>query len=384
MSKKKIFIEAASIAEERFSGVGNTTINIVRELARDKKFCETFSLVLLVPFNKTHNLDRWKLAPHIAIKKVWVPGKLMNLFVRLGFMPYMDVFFGKGVYLFPNFKNWPLLYSRSINYIHDIAFKRHPEYIEDRNLSFLENNLEKWLKRTDIAACVSEYSKRELDEFYPQYRYKSRVIYNGVDVDEFYPRDKREQKEVCNRFGLIPKQYFMFFSNIEPRKNVEGLLNGYEAFRDANKNMKTPLILVGGMGWKNERILHKVEDLNKKGYGVIIPDRFVTDEEVPALLSGAIAMVHPTHYEGFGLPQLQTLACGTTLISSKNTSLPEVLANEPLYIDKDDPFTVAKAMRKAYDQRNVLNESGIKHAQKFTWSKSLKPLKDIIIELSNR
>jgi glycosyltransferase involved in cell wall biosynthesis len=376
--KTKLFIEAGSISEERFSGIGNTTINIVRTLSQDSDFTNTFSIYLLVPFNKVHNLSRWDIDKKVSIKRIFIPGRVMNLLSRLGVVPHMDVFLGKGVYLFPNFKNWPLLYSRSITYIHDIAYKRHPEYIQPQNLRLLEKNMDRWLKRTDTVVCVSHFTKSEIDYFYPNYESKTKVVHNGIDIKEFFPRSLEEQKVVAEKYGLSPKEYFMYLSNLEPRKNVEGLLNAYSVFCQKYPDLQLPLLMVGGMGWNNEAVLQKIHNMKQMGRRIIIPEHFVEDDDIPVLLSGAIAMTHLTHYEGFGLAQLQAIACGTALITTGNTSIPEVVGSEATYVDSNDVSSVVDAMYEAYKDRDTIHVSGVKYANKFTWEESLLPLKQII------
>jgi glycosyltransferase involved in cell wall biosynthesis len=378
---KTLFVDAGSLAEKNMSGVGHTAYNLILALATDKDFCREYKLTLIVPFNKVSVVRSHKLPANVAIRRLFIPGKIMNGLVRFGLVPYMDIFFGKGVYLFPNFKNWPLLLSRNITYVHDVYFKVAPEHIESRNLDLLERHLSLFIRRADLVVTVSRHAKSEIEHFFPESRDKVVVVHNGLDHALYYPRDKQEQESVATKYGVKTKDFFLFFSNIEPRKNVSALLDAYQIFIDQQKNKDVTLLLVGGMGWGNEAILSKMKQLQEKGYKVVKPNRYVPDSDMPALLSGAICLVHPAVYEGFGLTPLEAMACGTPVIVGNNSSLPEVMGeNYDRYVDITNPQAMAQEMVYYY-QRPAINKKGLQRAQHFTWSKSASDLFDAIKRL---
>src|SRR4051812_27709055 len=120
VKKQRLFIEGGSIAEKNISGVGHTAFNLLKNLANDPAFTDNYEIHLIVSFNKVHLAESHGLSDVIKIRRLYVPGRIMNGLVRFNLIPYMDIFFGKGLYLFPNFKNWPLMRSRSFTYIHDV------------------------------------------------------------------------------------------------------------------------------------------------------------------------------------------------------------------------------------------------------------------------
>lgn len=379
---KKLFVDVGSLAEARTSGIGNTTLNIVRYLAKNPDITSRFQMYLLVPFNKTHFLDRYKFDVSIKIKRVFIPGKVMNVLTRLKLFPYADLMFGKGIYVFPNYRNWPLLYSKSITYIHDMAFKRCPDFVEKRNRVYLESNVETWAKRTDKIFAVSQHAKAEFDHFFPAYHKKSAYIYNGYDEHLFFPKDDIDQN-VLRKYGVTQNDYFFHLSSIEPRKNVTMLLNAFRRYREVTGDEETKLLLVGGMSWDSGEIPSIISEINQSaGKDVVIkPSSFVSDEEIPELMNGCTALVHVAWYEGFGLSPLQAMACGKQLVVPHNSSIPEIVGDCGIYIDESNVESVAAGLKKAKAKSMERNVKGIVRARQFTWQKSLEPLFDTVLKL---
>ena len=378
---KRLYIEGGSIAEKNMSGVGHTTLSLIRELAADRTFQEEYKIIILVPFNKKKLVESYDLPNHIVVRGVYLPGRVMNGLVRFNLIPYMDVFFGKGIYLFPNFKNWPLLFSKSVTYIHDVYFKVNPSHIESKNLDMLQRHTNTFIKRTDTVATVSEHAKKEIEKFFPVSRGKVQVVYNGVNHELYYPRPRSEQIEISQRYNLTVGKYFVFFSNIEPRKNIDTLLDAYKLLIDEAQDKDVWLLLVGGMGWGNEATIKKIEELKTSGYKVVKPSWYVPDADMPALLTGSIGLVHPALYEGFGLTPLEAMACGRPVIVGNNSSLPEVMgSNYQEYVDITSAQDIKEAMRRLIEKPIVIDEYGIKRAQDFSWSSSAATLKRIINE----
>lgn len=376
---KKIFIEAGALAEPRTSGVGNTVLNIVRTLSEQKDF----ELHLIVAANKIHYLDRYHFGNDIKINKIFIPGKIMNLMTKLSIVPYMDVFFGKGVYIYPNFRNWPLLWSKNITYVHDMTFMRMPEFVEEKNLSYLRRGINKWLQRADTVVAVSRHSEAELNYFFPDTQNKSLTVYNGVDLSLFHPQNIKAGNPVLRKYGLQSDRYVIFLSNLEPRKNVLRLLEGFDVYRKESGDYKTKLLIVGGMGWRNEEVIRKIDEYNASEKIVIRPQEFVSDEELPVLINASLGLIHPALYEGFGLSPLQALACGKYVAVADNSSLPEVIGTHGHFMDAYDIKSITYGFHYLVDRGDKVNASGVEWARKFTWNETLMPLIDAVRRLSN-
>lgn len=381
--KNRVYIDAGPIAENNRSGVGHVAYHTLKAILSKKEFMKNHEVFLVVPFNKIHLLEK-DLLEKCRIKKIYLPGRLVNGLTRFNMLPPMDIFFGKGIYIFFNFKNWPLSFSKSVTYVHDMYFKIAPENIEPRNLDLLNRNLSTYVQRSDVVVAVSEYTKKDIQKFYPFTQSKVEVIYNGIDTAVYYPRTQKEQRAVCGKYGLSPGEYFMFLSNIEPRKNILPLLDAYKLYVD-QYDKRVALLLIGGMGWNNADILDKIERLKKDGYKVIKPAQYVPDEDLPTLLSAAIGLVHPAIYEGFGMTILEALACGTDVIIGNNSSIPEVVGvGYRSYVDVDSPTSIASRMKEvAYrKQRNKSLDRSLKDRPlMFSWNKAAQELIGVVDKL---
>lgn len=372
---RRVYIEGACIAEPRPSGIGHTARHIIQGLVESK-----YEVILIVPFNKVRYVPV-DIASNVTIKRIFLPGKLYNAAVRYNTLPPMDIFFGRGVYIFPNFKNWPLISSVSITYIHDVYFKVQPKHIEPRNYAFLERCLGRFIQRSSSIVTVSNHAKYELMKYYTVDGKKITVIPNGVDTDIFYPRGADEVVAITSKYDLVPKKYFMFLSNLEPRKNIEKVLDAFKDYCDKVEGgeKKTALLLVGGMGWNNEAILRRIQQLQLQGYKICKPKKYVPDEDIPSLLCGAVALLHPALYEGFGISPLQAIACGIPVIVSNTSSLPEVMgASYVDYVDPEDTQSIVKRMEQVKTELHYDKSYGIQRARSMSWRRSSEKLRRLI------
>lgn len=382
MRQHTLFIDADSIITTRPSGIGSMTVQLIRALSEDASFTEHYRLILLTPFNKVGLLEQWRFNEHVAVRKLPLTGRMIALLVKLRLMPPVDLVVGRGTYLFPNFRRLPLLFSKSVTYIHDVSFRVYPEFVEKKNLNFLTAHVGEWIRKSDIVVTVSEHAKQEIVHFYPDAASKVATVYNGIN-DSFQPLGEAEVKPTLDEYRLAYKNYFIFLSNLEPRKNILGLLAAYRHFIEDPEHQAVKLLLVGGMGWNNEAILAEIAAINTEKTRVIVPAHYVPDAALPALLSGAAALVHPAHYEGFGISPLQAMACGTQVVVANNTSLPEVVGEAGIYVDDKNTEAIESGMQVAYNERYTVNTNGIERAKQFTWRRSAKQLATIITELED-
>lgn len=375
--KKTLFIDVGPLLEEKMSGIGHTTKHIVEHLSNSDLFVQEYSIKLIYPKNKEALIDRFKFNHHVGTAYTPVRARILNGLARYNLLPPMDILFGKGVYLFPNFKNWPLVRSKSLTYIHDIAFKIYPEYIEPSNLRMLNGSVDRYMRRTDVVVTVSDSSRAEILQYYPRLSPdKVKVVKNGVDPGFFSRRDRNEVKAMAKKYDLPPR-YFIFISSIEPRKNLTTLLDAFEIIA---RDDDVALFLVGGMGWLNEDVMHKIQDLQDRGYKVVRPKQYVPDDDLPALLSGAQALVHVPVHEGFGISPLQAIACGTPVIVSDIPAIREVVGSVGVYMDDlYDSAELARRMKQitrtpTKEQRRLYAE----RAGLYSWNAKLSDLEELI------
>jgi glycosyltransferase involved in cell wall biosynthesis len=213
---------------------------------------------------------------------------------------------------------------------------------------------------------VSEFSKRQIVECYNIPEEKVTVTYNGV-AGMFSPiHDNLELDQRLNRFS-IDKPYILAVGNLQPRKNIERLVRVYAKLRKQGL-IEQDLVLVGQMHWQGHAILEEIE--NNAVTQHVKTTGYVSDEELVALYNRADLFVYPSLYEGFGLPVIESMACGTPVITSDVSSIPEVAGDAAILIDplSDDSIS-AQLLRLANDAslRLSLSDKGIIQAKKFDW-----------------
>ncbi|MBU1127280.1 glycosyltransferase family 4 protein [Patescibacteria group bacterium] len=310
--------------------------------------------------------DLKKLRPEIKIQKkisFLSPNLAHLLFNKLHFLP-LEIFTGD-IDIFHS-SDWtqPKTKALKVTTIHDLAVLRYPETFPKRIISAHKKRLEWVKKEADLIIVVSESTKKDIIDLLKIKKEKIKVIYEGVN-ENFKPQGRNEIKRVREKYNL-KENYFLSVSTLEPRKNLKTSIKAFNALNNENKEIS--FALAGRMGWGD---LKKM-GVDKKNKNIKLLG-FVTDEDLPALYSGAVGFIYPSLYEGFGLPALEAMACATPVITSNVSSLPEVAVDAGILIDPLDNWSLAKNMEKLLkdDQlRAKLIAKGIIQAKKFSWQKT--------------
>lgn len=290
-------------------------------------------------------------------------------------VPYRCFFFSKvDLTQFFNFAVPPGVRGKSVTIIHDMAYKSCPDFVKLKTRVWLEWSMKKSCRHADHIITVSEFSKKEICRYLPIREEKITVIPNAVDHTIFHPGYTKAQiQQVLKRYR-IKRNYFLYLGTIEPRKNLERLIGAYEKLYRESKDIPQ-LVLAGGKGWLCDNIYKKAQKLVLEQQ--IIFTGYVRQEDSPVLMCGAEAFVFPSLYEGFGMPPLEAMACGTPVIVSNTSALPEVVGNAGILINPENENEIYKAMRKMVQDdrcRERYRELGLKQASQFTWANAASKL----------
>ena len=375
MKKTKLFIDADPLVVDHFSGVGHSLLGMVKALERRQQIDQNIEIILFAPKRRLHKLNKWGFQS-VQYRGIPLPRRGIMALQRRHMLPPLDLWLGKGIYFFPNFLNWPLLYSKSITMIHDISFEVHPEFVDPPNQKFLSLNVPYAAKRSDIIATVSPNAKREIEEYYKEKSSKVKVIPNGIDQTLFYKRDKEEILRKKAQYGIVG-DYFIFVGNIEPRKNLIRMINSYKAL-PKNVTDKIGLLLIGGGGWQDKEINNAMYQARYEGYKILRPYKYVPDSDLPALYSGSKALIYPPIYEGFGMPPLEAMACQTPVVSTKVEPLPWVVGDAGIYVDPLSEESITRGMVEILNEktREQVIKKGLRQVEEFSWDRSAR----VIIE----
>jgi glycosyltransferase involved in cell wall biosynthesis len=251
--------------------------------------------------------------------------------------------------------------------IHDLAFEHLPETFTRRGKAQLRLTVRRTARRAAHILTVSEFSRQDIIKTYRLPPDKITVTYNGCEA-QFTPLGAAHETEAIKRKFGITKEYLLAVGSLQPRKNLVRLLHAYAKLRAQQPDFQLQLVLVGRQLWLYQEILREIKQQDFAA-DVIVTD-YVSDENLPALYRSAVALVYPSLFEGFGLPPLEAMACGTPVITSNTSSLPEVVGPAALLIDPYDEAAIAQAIwqiARDSELRRRLQQAGLTQAQQFTW-----------------
>ena len=286
-----------------------------------------------------------------------------------------DVFFSPAHYA-PRF-----CLIKSVLTIHDLAYLTHPKDFRRKDLQQLKSWTKYSVNRADKVIAVSENTKKDLKKFYRLPAEKINVVYNGYDRSRFHLNLSTEKTREIDKKYHLPEKYIVFLGTLQPRKNIKTLIKAMPAISQKFPEIK--LVVIGKKGWLYSDIFSLVENLNLEK-SVIFTD-FIPDNEVPYILSGAKLFCLPSLYEGFGITVLEAMACGTPVLVSKVSSLPEVVGQAGLFIkNPQDEKEIGRKINKILGDKNLvkkLSQKGLKQVEKFSWKKCAEETLKIIKEV---
>lgn len=222
------------------------------------------------------------------------------------------------------------------------------------------------LHRATHFITISETIKNEMVEHLNIKSDKISVTYLGVD-SHFKKMPTEGTNLVLSQYGLSYGSYILYVGTMEPRKNISTLLKAY-AFLPKRTRVGFPLVLAGGKGWLMDKLEEEIKSLDIAS--TTIKTGYVPREHLPALYSGAAVFVYPSLYEGFGLPPLEAMACGTPVITSDISALQEVVGDAGILIDPHDVKRLKDEIEHVIDDpshRTLLSNLGLERARQFTW-----------------
>lgn len=372
-----IGIDLRVLARGLRSGIEVSTAALVEELLR--RYPDTSFRLFYNAFKKVPLPDAFSGFSHCEIREGSLPNRLLEWGGKVCGQPTLDRFFcGCDVIVSPHFIRLPLAQSiPRVLVLHDLSFLRFPEFFSFRKRHW------HWLmdpvsqaRAADMVIAVSESTKRDAQELCGIPEYRIEVVYHGIAHTRFTPLEKSDAQVVAvQKKYRLPERFILFLGTLEPRKNIVGLVKAFGLlleFQIQDSRFRIPsLVLAGPRGWNNAEIFQAISRSKARQYIHYIG--FVPEEDKPALYNLAELFVYPSFFEGFGLPPLEAMACGVPVITSRNSSLPEVVGEGALMVDPHNVAELADAMALLLREEAVrahFRKKGIAQAKKFSWGKT--------------
>lgn len=380
MKKKEIWFEATQLLKSPLghqSGIGYYTENIITNLVKHYNDYN-YKIVGNIFINKKVPTKLAAINNDNFLLTRYIPAKLWSQSIKLGILPHINLIHKGSPDLVINFDFVRVPVSKkvkTITVIHDLTYIVHPEFIEKRNLLRLKKLVPRAVKSSTRVVAVSEATKKDLVKLFELNPEKIDVVANAVDIKLYKP--KALTNEIRNKYNL-PKKYLLYLGNIEPRKNIKGIIEAYSMLPNEISS-KYKLVLAGGRGWNQGEINNALKQSAKKDK--IIFTGYIDDRDKPEIYAGADIFLFPSHYEGFGLPILEAMACEVPVITADNSSLKEVAGNAALYVDSKRPKELAEAIIKILENKNIRNDlvkKGTLRAIDFSWKKSAAQMNESI------
>jgi alpha-1,3-rhamnosyl/mannosyltransferase len=386
MSKKTIYVDGLGLVDGHFSGIGQYILGILKgidEIIEEQVNNQETPLrvKVIVPYDSVERFRKFSFK-HIEYTRYPMPFRIMAALWHRGTLPPLDLLYWNGVFLFPRFVSMPLMFSKSILTIYDISFELYRQYSDEGNAQFLSRAVKKSIEKTQKIVTISKNAKKEILGFYKLSDSQVDVATPATDPSLFYRRSDDEIDQVKQKYG-IQGNYILALSNLEPRKNLGTLVEAYCALPETVRK-DTALLLVGVSAWKTDVLFKDILAKVEQGYNIIRPSHYVSDEDKPAILSGASILVYPSHYEGFGMPPLEALACGTPVITSDNSSLPEAVGSAGVMLKSEDTKGYTRTIKSYLSSDTAAKKAiieGPEQARRFSWKESAQVFVDALKEI---
>jgi len=362
----RIAVDIRPLLDPQKTGVSLYALNLVRWLAKRgahdyRLFCNSYGR----PFpeeappeyiNVRHCRTRW-------------PNKALNACIAAFGHPRIDRMVGGAEVLYLPNLNFAAASCPTVVTVHDLSFRRYPEFFspKQRILRRLIDT-DSLLKKAAIVIAVSKHTKDDIIETYGIAEDRIRIVTPAVS-GEFQPRDGKKIAAVRSKYGL-PESFILYLGTLEPRKNVAGLIRAFEM-----AGTDTDLVIVGGKGWMYDHIFEAAARSPKRKRIHFLG--YVDEWDKPALYCAASTLVYPSFYEGFGMPALEAMACGTPVIASHASSLGEVVGDAGLLINPANPEEIAWAIDNMLADaalRERCRTKGMERAADFSWEKGAQEL----------
>ena len=366
----EIAVDVRSLMEGRHSGVEEYTTQIIRSLvsAAPQHHFRLF-------YNAAKRITLPSFPETVSVHGFRYPNKLFNVAQLAARWPVWDNLVAADCYFVPNLRLLPLSSGAPlVTCVHDLSFERFPEFFSWRRRAWhYVMRPRELLARSDRIIAVSEATCADIVELYGIQLNKISVVYSGVRVPPAGELTQPAQGDARRKYGL-PEKFVLHLATLEPRKNVDSVIRAWDAIAD---RVPHDLVIAGSRGWL-PRTIDRAYERARHQPRIHFPG-FIAEADKMALYAAADVFVYPSLYEGFGFPPLEALLAGTPVITSNNSSLPEVVGEWAALVNPYDVAELALTMKEILrDRPPVLEADRQRLARQYSWERAARETLAII------
>ena len=390
----KLLVNLSSL-NHPLTGIGEYTLNLVKEMLdddqvqdikgiRSSRYLDRHQIsVLIAALEQGHQTDQ----PLTRYLKKMSRLKLIARIARKAINAYREISFRFYRNMLKHYIYWEPNYiclnhqGVCVPTVHDLSHLICPQFHPKARVKYLKAELPRTLARAKHVIVVSQYTKQSVMEHFDLDDQQITVVPPSVK-SEYYPRTASECAQLKKRLGL-PENFILFVGTLEPRKNLQGLLLAYKLLSTELKS-QYPLVLSGRKGWLLEDIEQILQPMLDSGEVMWLG--YLNSKDLPALYSSATAFTYVSHFEGFGMPIAEAMACGTAVIASDNTAMKEASGGAVCIVSPHSIGSIAQGMRKVLldsSYRIECETKGLEISKNRSWKVSKQLLVAALSNLNN-
>lgn len=380
----KIAFDIQVLMKSEKTGIGWCADNILKNMSKNSKFkyelnCFTYGY----SEKQLENLKKYLKIGYSINKCTWFHDSVYRIMWNFFYVPY-SLFFGRNadITFFFNYVVPPGIKGKKVTIVHDMAYKAYPDTVRKKTKMLLQIALKRSCKRADKIVTISDFSKNEIIKYLGVKEEKIVVMPLGVDFARYHPDYTEKDVDIVKQQYKINRDYILYLGTLEPRKNLERLIQAYAKLKSEVSNIPL-LVLAGKKGWMYEGIFETVKNLNVE-HDVIFTG-YVDETDAPILIKGARIFLFPSIYEGFGLPPLEAMACGTPVIVANVSSLPEVVGDAGILVEPMSVEGIKEGIKSLIEDevlRREMSNRGLIRARNYSWDRAVEILQDIFEKIS--
>ncbi len=371
----RIAIDIQSIRDPRPSGVGHALLETLHAWPFDPAVEIILFSIGRRPAALPHEITN---RANVRVIHCPLPSKLINSLRAMGAVS-LEQLIGCSVDVawFPNTGYLPRTQARTFLTVHDLAWMILPEtYTWVHHVRYFITRARAWLRRADHILVPSQATRDDVVHLFGRDPSTVHVVPHGIDHAMFHPRPLPNDATIRQRLGTHAP-YVISIATQEPRKNLVSLIEAFNALRD--RGHRFSLVLAGGHGWKRRALDRAIASSPHRTD--ILSIGFVSDADRPALLRGALCLCLPSRYEGFGMQIAEAMACGTPVVTARNSSLLEVGQDAALYVRAMNVRELTDVLEQVIGDpnlRSTLHARGVLRSQSFSWDSAAKQTHNLL------